>query len=657
METMSHILDLDIDDTVPPSVESVYDFDDNSLDGEDTTNDIDELMEEVNNSSDTDQSKHSSNEQSDGERSLNSEILSSDEDESRHTDSEVVQGQYDEENDESDAVSDVSDTVDIDLSTDLDNLEGCELPPESMKEILNSDPQWKDTYSPLHVKQCRGSTRSKLPSDFDVSTSTPLDYYQLFMTDEVFTTIFENTNKYFDFRVRQKQLVRPEYRDKEWYPVNLAEMKAYFGLAVLFGVHNQPRYTNYWSSNPFLGNKAVQNVMTLRRYKKISEYLHINDREKELPRGHPGHDKLAKVRWLLDHVEHVFPKYKNPERHQSIDESTIPFAGRCSYLQYNAAKPAKRGIKTYVRTCATSAYCQQISIYLGKNHEVASANGSVFDTVWKLVKPISGKYFCIYFDNWYTSIPLLRFLYSRRTYAAGTIRQNRKHLPNKIKSPPSRLKRGEYVTVQSKKLSNLTCTLWKDTKEVRFASTLSSPSLDSRGHRRIAGHHVQVTMPSVATAYGRYMGGVDKLDRLISSRVYGSLGHGARKIWRHIAWYLQNLMIANAWILYSLYSKRPTQNAYDHFAFRLELAQELINGFSKRKRAASETVFRGRLQLCEMSGHKLVHSESRRPKRCKPHRDHKPNGKTRRETIYMCEQCNQNMCPDCFRIVHRPIVQ
>ena len=78
------------------------------------------------------------------------------------------------------------------------------------------------------------------------------------------------------------------------------EMKAYFGLAVLFGIHNQPRYRNYWSSNPLLGNAAVQKVMTLRRYQKISEYLHVSDREKEHPRGHVMYSKLAKIQWLLD---------------------------------------------------------------------------------------------------------------------------------------------------------------------------------------------------------------------------------------------------------------------------------------------------------------------------------------------------------------------
>ena len=35
---------------------------------------------------------------------------------------------------------------------------------------------------------------------------------------------------------------------------------------------------------------------------KVSQYLHLNDKSKELPRGDANHDKLFKVRPLLDSV-------------------------------------------------------------------------------------------------------------------------------------------------------------------------------------------------------------------------------------------------------------------------------------------------------------------------------------------------------------------
>ena len=148
--------------------------------------------------------------------------------------------------------------------------------------------------------------------------------------------------------------------EKYWSDTNLNEMKAYFGLATMLGVLGQHRYKNYWSSNPFLGNKSVQNVMTLRRYQKLSEYLHVSDREQEKPHGHPEYDELAKPQWLLNHVLEMFPKYKHPECHQTIDEGMVKFSGRCRFLQWNPMKPVRRGVKLYIRTCATNAYCQTL---------------------------------------------------------------------------------------------------------------------------------------------------------------------------------------------------------------------------------------------------------------------------------------------------------
>ena len=72
-------------------------------------------------------------------------------------------------------------------------------------------------------------------------------------------------------------------------------MKAYFGLTILFGILNQSSYKNYWSKNPYLGSVAVQNVITLWRYQKISEYLHVSDQETELPKIYPQYDKLGKL--------------------------------------------------------------------------------------------------------------------------------------------------------------------------------------------------------------------------------------------------------------------------------------------------------------------------------------------------------------------------
>ena len=149
--------------------------------------------------------------------------------------------------------------------------------------------------------------------------------------------ICDHTNKYHKFRVEQKKITSPDYCDKFWFDTNLLEMKAYFGIAVVFGILNARRYRSYWSRDPFLGNQGVQRVFSLKRYSKLSEYLHVSDRESEKNRGHPEYDKLGKVRWLYDHLQEKFREYKHPERAQCLDEMMLPYSGRVSYIQYNVS--------------------------------------------------------------------------------------------------------------------------------------------------------------------------------------------------------------------------------------------------------------------------------------------------------------------------------
>ena len=269
-----------------------------------------------------------------------------------------------------------------------------------------------------------------------------------------------------------------------------------------------------------------------------------------------------------------------------------------------------------------------------------------------MLEKIQGKNHVVYFDNFFSSIPISKFLYSKHFLVCSTLRAGRKYLPDKLKKPP-KLARGESITLQSARLSNLTVSLWSDTKYCRFLSTLNRPDIQTTCSRRVGNRRIEVTTPSSAASYGRYMGACDKFDRLCSHRVYGALGHGSNKVWKHLLFHFTNMAIANAWILYSETSTRPKPKYYDHMAFRHELATELIGGFSSRKKSAAHGS--ANLDACvvaNMAGHELVRMPVKRPKRCSAHVKYQPNGRRRKETIYGCFQCNSHFCQECFRLAH-----
>ena len=149
------------------------------------------------------------------------------------------------------------------------------------------------------------------------------------------------------------------------------------------------------------------------------------------------------------------------------------------------------------------------------------------------------------------------------------------------------------------------------------------------------------------------MSGVDKFDAMITKKLCSKLGHGSQKVWRHLLWYLVNMAICNSWILYKQTSTRQQPKNFDHMAFRIELAEHLIGGLTAQKKLISP-----KMNVCEVieniSNHQLIHSKCKQPWRCVPHKRYQPNNKPKKETVYSCVQCQQQMCQDCFSIVYLP---
>ena len=98
------------------------------------------------------------------------------------------------------------DKSDENLAVDMDDLQDDPHTCDEMFDVLMKDPEWSRVFKPIHVNQLTGPSRPTLPPDFDLSFN-PVNYFQLFFTDAVISTICENTNKYKEFRCHQKRLL------------------------------------------------------------------------------------------------------------------------------------------------------------------------------------------------------------------------------------------------------------------------------------------------------------------------------------------------------------------------------------------------------------------------------------------------------------------
>lgn len=544
------------------------------------------------------------------------------------------------------------DTIGSDISvSDVSSQESSESEDECEDSAPMVEPIWTKEASEFvapNIGVFTESTGPTLPGHIDVYNSSSLDYFQLFMSDEVFQEFAVNTNSYAKHCQDIKRIRNPDYKDKQWCETNPQEMKAYVALNILFGLSPSRRIRHYWSTNAFLRNEGVSRVMSQRRFTKLTEYFHISDRSQEPPRGSEGYDSLYKIRNFMERLQVLFPMMSKPTKEQTIDEGLQPFQGRDKKVQYLPDKPKKRGFKMWIRCDSLSGYVQQFEVYTGKRTQdvrKASDNGPIFDVVDRLTKPIQDKFHHVYFDNYYTSIPLLLYLLGKNTYACGTIQSRRKCVPSPVKEMKKLGPRGEIVMCQDTLEPNLTVCGWRDTKTVRFASTQANPNLTVIAHRRSGSHYVSVYQPHAAQLYGRFMGGVDIFDHL---RERYRVGRYGKKAWKYLFFFLVDAALVNSYILYRETSKKVPLN-FDQFQFRLDIIPLLIKGFTNRRVTCGlkPAVIGPGTAAPNHANKRLVG----RGRQCAAHRQRHPD-KPRHTTVYGCELCGLYLCKQCHLWMH-----
>lgn len=544
-----------------------------------------------------------------------------------------------EDLEQNDCLSEMEEDSDIELEDSLEESEESSGSSSENEETF-IEPVWSKKYVSFTVPTCTGEEGTNFPEDFDAETATPWEFASLFITFDLVETLVKNTNSYADKNILEKNLDRDKVWGKE---TDVREMKTYLGISILFGINRFPRYRDYWDNSPFLGNQGVKNAMSRERYEQLGRFFHVSDTAEEFPRGHPRHDKLGKVRPILEHCARLFPKYKHPSKHMSIDEGMIKFKGRSVFVQFMKDKPVKRGLKVFLRNDSDTGYLHQFEVYLGKNGTIStSGQGVYFDVINRLTRTVRNKNYRIWFDNLYTSVPLAKFLLKHGILSCGTIRANRKHLPKEFKEIPKKKPRGWSSVYQDKKEPNLTCCIWQDTKIVRFLSTVSKPTLFPKCVRRSGRTYLSVEQPHAAFCYNKHMAGTDKFDQ---KRGTYQVGRAAKKLHKYLFWFLINSCLVNAWILFDMSSKIKRSKRYKQFDFRHDIVKHLLLNNGQRKRAPINVAISHEVIV----DHAHVKMDATGPRQCHLHK--KYFAKTYR-TIRGCKGCNQHFCFECHARFH-----
>ena len=424
-------------------------------------------------------------------------------------------------------------------------------------------------------------------------------------------------------------------------------MKLFMGIHLAMGVHKLPCMEDYWSQHPLLGAPGVSQGMPIRRFKALQSCLHLNGNTTAKKRGEPGYDKLHKIRPMMESIRENCQCY-SLHREVSVDEAMVGFKGRSSMKQYCPMKPTKRGYKVWALSDAHSGYMYNFTVYTGATSGVTE-HGLGASVVCTMTEPEVLEKSHFFFDNFFSNVPLAKFLRTKNTYCVATARVDRVSWPialSKKKDLNRQLKRGDY---RSEIVSpGVQCFAWKDKKVVPFINTVCKPSsLTTVKRKKKDGSIIDVSCPQSVQLYNKYMGGVDMADQL---RKTYSCRRRSRKWWLPLFYFLVDISVVNSYILHR---NTPHLTKLTLKEFILDLASELMSNDNIRKHPAHSSL--EALPSARFCGRHFP-SRSEKKRQCTIC----SKDGIRRRVVYCCLECDPQgpvfLCAEpCFRLFHTKI--
>ncbi|XP_033729312.1 piggyBac transposable element-derived protein 4-like [Pecten maximus] len=486
-----------------------------------------------------------------------------------------------------------------------------------------------------------------------------LDYFECIFTDNILEMIVEETNRYAATYIQTHTDLPSHSRYRKWTDTTVGEMKAFIGMTIAMGLVQQMDIQDYWSNDVVINTPFFRSVMSRDRFLSLLSVLHLADNTASVPRGQPGYSPLQKLGDPYKEILSNFQRCYNPSKNIAIDEGMIPWRGKLHFRVYSPDKPIKYGLKVYMLCDSDNGYCSRMELYTGHGGQnmAPSQFGATYDLIMRLADPFLNKGYHLYMDNYFSSPHLFYSLYLNGTLACGTLRKNRRGVPQALKN--RNLIRGEMFTMNN---DMLVAVKYADKKDVHLLTTIHKGVMVDSGKRDQEG--IEIRKPDCILSYNKYMGAVDRCDQMVA---YGSFERRTLKWWKKVFFHVIGLAVLNSYIIYKTRCQQPVLQR----VFRRELVNQLvtaseISGASPRgrKRTSAEVLQRltARHFICHLpSSGKRDHAK-RRCVVCGPaeaelfrssHPDEPVPKRTGRETSFQCKQCQVALCIEpCFELFH-----
>lgn len=503
--------------------------------------------------------------------------------------------------------------------------------------ILDEHEQNPDNWLPVFSEYDTG-----FQGDLDLETASPIDVLNLFLTIDFWNLLVTETNRYAEHYINANELL-PNSRFRDWRPVTVPEMKAFFSLHFAMGLVQKAEIEDYWSTYWVTQTPGFTKVMSRNRFEAILSFLHFNDNSEQGLRGTPDYDRLFKIRPLINILQPKFSALYRPKKELSVDELTIAFKGRSALKQYNKSKPDKWGYKGFAVSEASTGYLLDISLYVGKSNEDDSGMTSSHRVVRDLVSIYAGKGHEVYIDSYYSGVPLAVDLSNQGIGVCGTVNPNRVGLPSELKPSNLPLRKGDDpVFARNGKL--LVCA-WHDTKRVTMLSTIHTNDCvekQIRSRQSVNGYRT-ISKPVCVDGYNKNMGGVDLTGQRSKTYLFP---HRSRKWYQRIVNSFLSICTVNAHIIFT---SNPVNSSISLKSFIQKICVSLLEGY------ATTAAPRGR----RSSGDKpqrLIERHFLEAADARPDCavcSNRAIERGRRQTQFKCRNCQVPLCAyPCFERYH-----
>lgn len=475
----------------------------------------------------------------------------------------------------------------------------------------------------------------------------PLDFFKLFFTDQLINEIVYETNNYATRKLEGKTLSSYSIW-RTWHDVTIEEFWAFIALIINMGTMPLANLQEYWSKNNVSYIPFYSNTFTRDRFSQIFWMLHLKiiSTQNTNPRT-----RLQLVSCFLDYINSKFLNYFTPGEQICVDESTIKFKGRVSFITYNPKKPTKWGIRVYTMADSNTGYVCGILPYYGAlttekliRPDLPVSTRIPLHLYKMMLDKIPGAQgHHMFTDRYYTSYILAQELRELKCHLTGTILTNRKELPCLIKKPKFHKK----STVAYRK-GNTLVLAWKDKRIVTSLTTWDNAGITPVKRILRGGVEVTVKKPNVIINYIKYMGGVDRADQYASTYCFL---RKSLKWWRKLFFGGLEICSINSYILYKSIKKQRNERPLSHLQYVKTLVDQLRGDFRQtRDRASTSTSSFNEIRL-NGKLHVILTGVKKDCKVCSQR--NKPG--ERHQTTYYCDTCPDKPrmhLGDCFIKYH-----